>query len=377
MSMSVRKIKQSWWVDLRFSHRRYRKRSPDNSKAGAEAYEAVLRRMLAKGESLDIQLVAPLTFIQFAENWMKNYVQTNNKSSEQRTKSSVLRNHLIPFFGQLELGRIRCEEIERYKAAEASRGLLAKSINNHLAILRKCLRCAAEWGHISDVPYIRPLKVPPQKIDFLNESECTALLSSEVDSLAGVMILTALHTGMRMGELLGLEWSSIDFEKAQITVCRSIVRGEVSSPKSNRIRYIPMTGELRGKLLSVRRQKGLVFCREDGLPLTSMVAGSILSRACDRAGIRRIGWHRLRHTFASRLVSRGVPMRSVQQLLGHSTVVMTERYAHLAPTVLADAIHALEDAPGRFWATGGQRDVQTVVEGLLRKELRKVETARV
>lgn len=354
--MSARKIKSSWWVDFRFGHRRYRKRSPDNSKAGAEAYEAMLRQMLARGESPDERRAAPLTFAQFSEEWLRTYVKTNNKLSEQKTKASVLRNHLVPFFGRMELAQIRIGEVERYKAAEMGGGLKAKSINNHLAILRKCLRCAMEWGRIANVPFIQPLKVPPQKIDFLNEVECTALLSFVGDQLTESMILTAIHTGMRMGELIGLEWSSVDFDKAQITVCRSIVRGEVSSPKSNRIRYIPMMSDLKRKLFDMRRQNGLVFCRKDGSPLTSMIVGSMLRRACDGTGVRRIGWHRLRHTFASRLVTRRAPMRSIQQLLGHSTIAMTERYAHLAPTVLTDAIRLLEsDSNENFWATGGQR----------------------
>lgn len=378
MSMSARKISKSWWVDLRYNHQRYRKRSPDNSKAGAEAYEAVLRHKLARGESPNDEHKISPTFAQFSQEWLNTYVQTNNKLSEQRTKASVLRNHLVPFFGKLELAQIRVEEIERYKTAEMGGGLVAKSINNHLAILRKCLRCAMEWGHIASMPFIRPLKVPPQKIDFLNETEHTALLSLVSDQLTETMVLTAAHTGMRMGELLGLEWSSVDFDKGQITVCRSIVRGEVSSPKSNRIRYIPMTSELKKKLYTMQRQKGLVFCREDGLPLTSMVAGSMLRRACDKAGIRRIGWHRLRHTFASRLVSRGASMRGVQQLLGHSTIVMTERYAHLAPSVLTDAIQLLEnDSNGKIWATGGQRSIETMMKALFHEAAENTETMRV
>lgn len=363
--MSARRFRKTWWVDFSYKGHRTRVRSPDNSKAGTEAYEALLRQKLARGEPIDKKERTDVTFGEFVEEWFTHYVQANNKESEKRSKRSILDKHLIPFFGKMKLSEIQSGIVERYKSAKKMQDMHPKSINNELAVLRKCLHSAAEWGKIPSVPIIKALRTPPLVTDFLAESEEEALLSRVTNPLAHAMILTALHTGMRIGELMGLEWQAIDFGNRQITVCKSVVRNIPSSPKSNRIRHIPMTDTLVDELLPMRKASGLVFPRPNGSWLSDIITTKLIQKACDEAGVRRVGWHLLRHTFASRLVSRGIPIRAVQQLLGHSSVTMTERYAHLAPTVLSDAIRVLEKTPfGKIQATGGQRDMNFVLSQL-------------
>lgn len=117
--MSVRKIRNSWWVDFRIEYKRYRKRSPENSRRGAEAYEVTLRQRLARGESLTPQpLVERPTFADFSDEWFATYAQTNNKPSEQRSKESTLRLHLKPMLGRRRLDDITNRLIEEYKAAK-------------------------------------------------------------------------------------------------------------------------------------------------------------------------------------------------------------------------------------------------------------------
>src|SRR5947208_1589798 len=117
--MSVRMIKKSWWIDFRFDHTRYRKRGPENSRAGALAYEATLRQKLARGESIDRvtnTTEQEQTFEQFAWKWFEEYVVPNNKYSEQRIKKYTLSGALIPFFGKLLVEEITSHHIEQYKA---------------------------------------------------------------------------------------------------------------------------------------------------------------------------------------------------------------------------------------------------------------------
>src|SRR5260370_35781189 len=100
--MAVRMVKKSWWVDFRANHMRYRKRSPDNSRTGAQAFEALLRQKLARGESIeDIEKKAEQdqTLQEFAGKWHAHYVVPNNKHSERRSKRTVLNPSLTPFLG--------------------------------------------------------------------------------------------------------------------------------------------------------------------------------------------------------------------------------------------------------------------------------------
>jgi len=119
-------------------------------------------------------------------------------------------------------------------------------------------------------------------------------------------------------------------------------QGHVGTPKSGREREIPIADDLLASLKVHRHLRGeLVFCREGGRPLDHNRMQHILWRAARRAGLRRVGWHALRHTFASHLVILGRSLKEVQELLGHSSITMTMRYAHLAPQMKVDAVNAL------------------------------------
>lgn len=341
--MSVRKIRNSWWVDFRFEHLRYRIRSPENTRPGASAYEALLKQRLARGEPvIPKPAEAGVTFAVFAAEWFETYVKTNNKPSEVHHKESVLRTHILPFFGAMALASIGVATLEQYKAAKLARGLSPKTINNHLAIVGRCLSSAVEWGRIPHAPRVRHLRTPPSTPDFLSDEECEQILGDHTEPAWRAMLLLALRTGMRQGELLGLEWCDVDFDRPSIAVTRSCVRGIVTSPKSNKIRHIPMTSDLLAVFGKMRRRQGLVFDRPDGTHLSDSLANGALHRIQKRTGLRPVHWHLFRHTFASQLVRRGIPLRKVQALLGHSTITMTERYAHLAPSDLDEAIDVLE-----------------------------------
>ncbi|MCD4761941.1 hypothetical protein K8R32_03185, partial [bacterium] len=117
--MAVRIIKKSWWVDIRFARQRYRRRSPENTRAGAVAYEALLRGRLVRGESVDIESVKKTPkFRGYAESWLNTYVINNNKPSEQDKKESILRIHLNPFFGKISIDKITTHKVEVYKATK-------------------------------------------------------------------------------------------------------------------------------------------------------------------------------------------------------------------------------------------------------------------
>src|SRR5229473_5251692 len=119
--MAVRLIKKSWWVDFQFDQKRYRRRSPENTRRGAQAFEAALRQRLALDEPIDnagTNRDNDLTFEKFARQWFEQYVIANNKFSEQYAKRKILTANLVPFFGGMALDAISINHIEQFKAQQ-------------------------------------------------------------------------------------------------------------------------------------------------------------------------------------------------------------------------------------------------------------------
>jgi integrase len=339
--MTVRKLKKSWWVDIRHNDIRYRKKSPDNSRAGAQAYEAVLRRKLAQGVPIDERNNAKSRqFKDFAWGWFDTYVKTNNKMSEIRGKKCILKTHLVPFIGKTHIDKVSNLQIEKYKARKISEGLTNKTINNHLTVLGKCLRTAQEWLDIEKLPRIKKLKVSPRQIHYLRHEEADKLLNS-ADGIWHDMIFMALKTGLRLGELRGLKWEDFDWQSRILTVRRSVYRFHIVSPKSNRERTIPLIDEIFDLFYPQRRKSGFVFSIRAGEPMRNTNCRYRLYEVCNKAGLNRIGWHLLRHTFASHLVQAGASIKAVQELLGHTDIKTTMCYAHLSPSTLKDTVRLI------------------------------------
>ena len=353
--MAIRKIRNSWWVDFRAEHTRHRLRSPENSKAGAEAYEAVLRQKLARGEQIG-PMQPTYTFAEFAEKWFEGYVLPNNKHQEQRMKRYILNASLVPFFGKIPLEKITTHHVEQYKAYILRQGVNPKTVNNRLAVFGKCIRTAYEWLELKGMPpRTTRLKCPPSTTTFLSPDECSLLLS-KAEGVVRDMILVALHTGMRQGELRGLQWSSIQWENQTLTVRHSLNDRlkKLESPKSNRERHIPMGIEVYTLLFNRKKDTGYVFSDAKGSPFDSQYVIRRLEEIRAKAELRKFTWHTLRHTFASQLAMKGAPLHAVQALLGHSSISTTMRYAHVAPSALRTVINMLSPKTAMHTAFGQQ-----------------------
>jgi integrase len=330
---------------------------PD-TRAGAEQAERLhLDRVLKTGE---VTRTPPSPKeVPKVRDFVELYLDASrlqNKPSSVAAKEWTLRRHIVPALGDLPLDQVTYAVIEDFKIALARKRarnwdksdvidpptLSAKSINNILTILRRMLVIARKRGLIAVMPEIDWLKVPAQEFDFLDFEEANRLLAA-VDESWHTMVFVALRTGMRMGELIALRWQDVDLIAGKITVCQNAVKGRIGTPKSGKAREIALSNETIGVLKSHRHLRGpLVFCTMDGAMLKYTELRHPLWRACRRAGLRPLQWHALRHTFASHLVMRGVPLKAVQELLGHSTIQMTMRYAHLAPEVTRDAVNLLD-----------------------------------
>lgn len=350
--MSVRKRGERWIVDIDFEHpdgarERIRKVSPVQTKRGAEAYEREVRQALLSGtyNGKEEESKQVVTLTEFAKEFMETYSRNNNKPSEIRNKESALRVHIVPYFGAQRLDQIGERDIERYKAKLLQSGLSPKSINNYLACLRRLFAVAKEWGVIERVPDVKWLKVPPQSFDFLDFDETDAIIDGAEDKWRA-MIVVALKTGLRQGELWELRRSDVVQNVGLLRVSRSNFRGQITATKSGKAREVPLCDTAREALIAqlASHKHELVFCEKDGTPINALHCRRPLYRACEAAGLREIGWHVLRHTFASHLVMRGAPLKVVQELLGHGSMAMTLRYSHLSPEAKQSAIHLLDSS---------------------------------
>jgi integrase len=306
----------------------------------------MLRQKLARGEPVDAPTHDPQcdqTFEQFARQWFEEYVIPNNKHQEMRAKQYILQASLIPFFGKMLLGEITTQYVEQYKVHALKEGVSRKTVNNRLATFSKCMTTAYEWLRLSGTtPKVAWLKCPPPRTDYLSADECELLLSHS-EGIIFEMILTGLRTGMRQGELRGLQWSSVNWESRILTVRHSLNDRlkQLESPKSNRERHIPLDVDVYEVLYRRKKSMGYVFLDTDGESFDSQRIIRRLRDVREKAGLRKFNWHTLRHTFASQLAMRGAPLHAVQALLGHSTITMTMRYAHVAPSALRSAIEML------------------------------------
>lgn len=287
-------------------------------------------------------------FSGFAAHWLNTHVRTNLKPTTYRSYEQILRVHLVPYFGDVDLREISVESVELYKSRKSSTHS-AKTVNNHLGILGKLLVDAVKWEYADRNPAheVQPLRLHPQDgFDFWEPEESSAFLEAVKEKRPEwhPFFLCALRTGMRLGELCALRWQDVDLDKGQIHVKRSYSHGTVTTPKSGRSRTLDMSTALKAALKEHKpRDPGeLVFPYRKGGYLNRARIKSTFWTCIRAAAVKRIRLHDMRHTFASQLVMKGVPMRGVQQLLGHSTLEMTMKYAHLSPSATKTYVEVLD-----------------------------------
>jgi integrase len=370
MSIKQRKDSGSWLVHVVAvqpdgTKVEIRKTLPGVNKREAQQFHDNLRASIVAGAYKKQVEAAPEvpTFEAFAKDFLDGYATANNKPSAVAAKEGILRNHLIPAFGKMQLDRIGPKDIEAFKGRGLKAGTKGKTLNNQLSVLRKMLSVAVEWRLIERVPLVRRAKAVKPTVDFLTFAEADQLVAASDDQWRPI-ITVALRTGLRIGELMALSWSDVDLQSRQLTVRHSNWKGQVTSPKSGRTRVIDL-GE--GAVAAFQAQprvlkSSLVFGRSDGKPYTYDACVAGLDRAWKKAGLRSVRWHKLRHTFASHLVMRGADLKVVQECLGHSTMEMTMQYAHLSPKAKKHAV-ALLDQPAPEWAREQSHSTPTALGG--------------
>lgn len=346
---------EKWMVHIEHSwpdgrKQTIRKVSPVQTKRGAEQYERELRKLLVSGqwEEENNKKKTP-TLEGFVEEFIA-FQATLNKATVIDNKRSVLQHHLLPAFGKQRLDKIDERAIDTYKVEKLGTGLAPQTINLQLKLLGRMLRVARKWKLLREIPEIGLLKARKSSFDFLDFEESERFLAAAARHMPAwhPYMVVAIRTGLRVGEMVALRWrEDIDLERGRLRVQQSYSRkGEFTSPKNDRARELPLSWDA---IEALRKQRGqstgeLVFSGEAGV-LNDHATNYAIEKICELGEMRRLHNHVLRHSFASHAVMHGIPIRQVQEWLGHASIVMTMRYAHLAEGHGDELIQRLAPAP--------------------------------
>ena len=335
-----------WWVDFRFRGRRVRRRSPRQTKRRTEAFERTLRNEMTTDIEAGRDAFAgpsPL-YRDFAKRWMRDYVEANNRPATFAARTSFLNNHLVPFLGHLRLDEITTARIDALTAKLKKRSLRPGSIQSILVTLHSSLTIAHEWNELRVVPKVRWPKIGEQSFRYISPEETTRLIQAADPGFWRTFLLVLLHTGMRFGEAAALRWEDLELDCPEPVahIRQAASRGQIQQTKTSRFRDVPLTADVVAALRNLPRLGELVFPRRDGTVMHPSSTVGAIKRFCKTAGIAPAAWHMTRHTFATTLVAQGAPLPAVQQLLGHATIDMTARYAHVAPSTLRSTVRLLE-----------------------------------
>ncbi len=259
-------------------------------------------------------------FFHLIEQYMENYAKVNNRAWKR--DRDCMKN-MEAFFGDCCLKDITPYQIEKYKAYRMRQGVKPNTVNRELSVLKRAFSLAIDWNMAEENPVrkVKFFRQPEPKERILSEEEEERLIYASSEHLKPI-IIAALNTGMRLAEILSLKWNQINLQKREI---------EVIKTKSGKKRVISINDVLFEMLNILKREGDFVFLYLDpktNEPRPIKSIKSSFTNACKRAGIKEFTFHDTRHTFASRLVGRGVDLITVKELLGHSSVKTTERYTH-------------------------------------------------
>ena len=327
---NLKLIGGKWYLDFTFKGRRVRKFGGYTKEQAqvALAKERLDRRDIALG--LKQPALEDVGFDAFADEFLELYSKPNKRSWERDERSL---ESLKAFFAGESLRGLRAEKIERFKVSRKAE-VSGASVNRELACLKTLLAKAVEWGKLETNPAARVKKFreKPGRERYLTPEEARRLVDAAAPAIRPVLVV-ALNTGMRRGEILGLKWPAVDLVRGFILV---------EDSKSGKSRRIPMNGTVAAAIGALPKvSEFLFFNPETGTHLQG-IAGSF-EKARDAAKLEGLRLHDLRHTAASWMVAAGVDLVTVSKILGHASIQMTMRYAHPTPENMRRAVERLGD----------------------------------
>lgn len=337
--MGVYKRGDNWYIDYRVKGKRVRKKiGPSKRLAETALKDTVVK--VAKGEFLGIYEEKKILFRDFAKEYLE-YSKSNKSRNTFRSNTISVNKHFASLFDYY-ITDITPSMIEKFKSMRLEE-VKPATVNRDIACLKHMFTIANRWGYTKHNPTrgIKLFKEPPGRVRYLDNEEVDRLISECSWPLRSIVVI-ALNTGMRKGEILSIKWSDIDFKNRIL---------QVRETKNNERRIVTINNTLYQELSSIPRHINslYVFYNKDGKPFKDVRKS--FATALKRAKISDFRFHDLRHTFASHLAMSGVSLKTIQQLLGHKDFSMTMRYAHLSEEYMQNAVQKLDT----IWSQTGKR----------------------
>jgi integrase len=331
------------------------------TRRAAEAYRAQLLAAMRGGTYIP-EDDTPLG--DFLEQWLRDAVQTRVGPVTLRDYHSIVAAHLKPALGKDPLRGISAQDIDRYCAAKIREGLSPNTVLKHFRVLHAALEQAVRWGRLARNPadMATPPKAAPFEAHPWDEEETRLFLGQAKTSRHYPLFLTAILTGLRLGELAGLRWQDLDLVAGTASVRQTYYKlgaEPLFKPPKSRAsqRTIALPASVIEALRAVREEQrearaffgkdyqdyDLVFCQVNGRPLDRRSLARSFHTIVAKAGLRPIRFHDLRHGHASYLARAGVPVKVAQERLGHSSSALTLRvYTHVLAGQHEEAARAVE-----------------------------------
>jgi len=305
-----------------------------------------------------------LTVAEHLHNWLEGYVKTNCSQRTLDGYQSIIETHLTPALGQIQLKHLHPQAIQSYYGKACER-LSPRTVHHHHRVLSQSLKYAVRQGFLGRNPaeLVDPPSPRKKAMRTLTPSEVEVLFESATGNYYYPVIYTAVSTGLRQAELLGLRWRDIDLDMLSISVSQVLYkrRGicQFKEPKtSHSRRRVAMTPKLALFLREYRQERellylelgrqltldDLVFTSVEGNPIDPCVLTHAFTRIARQAGLEGVRFHDLRHTFASLMLLRGAKPKVISEALGHSSVAFTmDTYSHIIEGMQSDAMALLDE----------------------------------
>ena len=327
-----------WWMTYRDAIGVQRFQSCKTSNKKEAEHRLIDRRKEAMEGLLPAAPIQPLAL----DELKKRYLSFVSHQRGVATKHYHFA-HFTRAWGNPPIHSLTVDVLDQYRGRRRGEGVGAATINREMATLKHALSKAVEWKLLrktarEELTAIKKYQEPDGRLRYLaGEADAERLLQASDSSLRPI-VLTALHTGMRKGELLGLTWDLVDMTHGFI---------RLKQTKNGKARALPFNETLWSVFSGLRTRPDVPWVFHDTAGNRWKDVRHPFEAACLSAGLTDFHFHDLRHTFASWLMMRGVPLATVSNLLGHTSPTMTLRYAHLSPKHLTSAVRVLDHNSNR------------------------------